>query len=322
MKRKLSIIVPVYGAEAYLTNNMKTIIEQLTTDCELILVDDGSKDSSGKICDELGLLSSQVSVIHKINGGVSSARNAGIQAASGEYITFVDSDDYVEDNYIRVILEAIHSQDDLIFFGSYLLESDRDEKSLMKPWLSELTDSHSIEIAQKLIFGCKSNEPWDKVFKLKILKENNLCFPESINLGEDLIFSLAYLKYVHSVSVLDDPIYCHIFNKNGLGQQQVSIEAMKYHDAVFSKIMSSLNELEVSKDVMMLSYEMIIQILANYVGKLYKAGYSKEKIYLTISAYPWYENILSHNYSTLKSNLRKVLLLIKQYRAISLIFRK
>lgn len=322
MKRKLSIIVPVYGAEAYLTKNMKTIIEQLTTDCELILVDDGSKDSSGKICDELALLSSQVSVIHKINGGVSSARNAGIQAASGEYITFVDSDDFVEDCYVRVILDAIHSQNDLIFFGSYLLEKGEDKKSLMKPWLSELTDSHSIEIAQKLVFGCKSNEPWDKVFKLKILKENNLYFPENINLGEDLMFSLEYLKYVHSVSVLDDPIYCHIFNKNGLGQQQAGIEAMKYHDAVFSKIISSLNELEVSNNVVMLSYEMIIQILANYVGKLYKAGYSKEKIYVTISAYPWYEKILSHKYSTVKSNLRKVLLSIRKYWAISLIFRK
>ena len=134
--------------------------------------------------------------------------------------------------------------------------------------------------------------------------------------------SLEYLKYVHSVSVLDDPIYCHIFNKNGLGQQQAGIEAMKYHDAVFSKIISSLNELEVSNNVVMLSYEMIIQILANYVGKLYKAGYSKEKIYVTISAYPWYEKILSHKYSTVKSNLRKVLLSIRKYWAISLIFRK
>lgn len=322
MKRKLSIIVPVYGAETYLKKNMQTIVDQLTAECELILVDDGSKDYSGKICDEIALQSPQVSVIHKTNGGVSSARNVGIQTAVGEYIVFVDSDDYVESNYINVIFNGINSQNDLIFFGSYLLTGDGNNKYLMKPWLSSVTDRHDTELAQKLVFGCKSNEPWDKAFKLEIIKENNISFPENINLGEDLIFTLTYLKFVHTVSILDCPIYCHTFNKNGLGQQKVSLNALKYHDAVFSMILSSINDLKVSKEIMTLSYDTVIQILVNYVGKLYKAGYSKEKIYVTISAYAWYKDILSHKYATVKSNLRKLLLLKKKYKAISFIFRK
>lgn len=319
---KLSIVVPVYGAENYLQKNMQTIVNQLNKDCELILVDDGSKDSSGMICDHISMQSTQVSVIHKINGGVSSARNVGIQKATGEYIVFVDSDDYVESNYISTILKAIECQDDLIFFGAYLIKNNENTRQLMKPWLSSISNRHDIETANRMVFGCKTNEPWDKVFKLKIIRENKITFPEDVNLGEDLIFILSYLKFVNTVTILDCPIYYHTFNENGLGQQKVSLSRLKYHDALFSKILASIVELNVSEEIVMLSYETILQILTNFVGKLYKNGYQKNQIYEAISSYEWYNKILYYNYTTMKSKLRRFLLLKKNYVAISFIFGK
>ena len=100
---KVSIIVPVYKAEQYLHRCVDSILSQSFTDCELILVDDGSPDKSGEICDEYASRDSRIQVIHKQNGGVSSARNAGLDVAHGEYVWFVDSDDWIENDSLKEI---------------------------------------------------------------------------------------------------------------------------------------------------------------------------------------------------------------------------
>ena len=104
---KLSVVIPVYNVEKYLDKCVESIVNQTFKDLEIILVDDGSTDESGKMCDEWTEKDTRIKVIHKINGGLSSARNAGIKQAKGEYISFIDSDDFVEQDMYATMVEAL-----------------------------------------------------------------------------------------------------------------------------------------------------------------------------------------------------------------------
>ncbi|HEL7541574.1 TPA: glycosyltransferase, partial [Enterococcus faecalis] len=117
---KISIIVPVYNVEKYLEKCVRSILAQTFTDFELILVDDGSPDSSGAMCDQFAEQDERVKVIHKENGGLSDARNAGIEIATGEYLGFVDSDDYIADDMYELLYTNIVKEDaDLSICGIY-----------------------------------------------------------------------------------------------------------------------------------------------------------------------------------------------------------
>ncbi|MBA1325633.1 glycosyltransferase [Enterococcus faecium] len=132
----MSIIVPVYKVEKYLRKCVDSILAQTFTDFEVILVDDGSPDNSGKICDEYAEKDNRVRVIHKENGGLSSARNAGIDVARGKYLGFVDSDDYIDEDMYEILYEnlKIHDADissvELIpFYGGRYKEKNKEKKS-------------------------------------------------------------------------------------------------------------------------------------------------------------------------------------------------
>ena len=103
----LSIVVPIYGVEKYIGRFLQSLVPNLSPEIEVILVDDGSKDNCAAIIDEFAKAHDNIEVIHKVNGGVSSARNAGIEKATGEYITFLDPDDYIAENYASTLLEAV-----------------------------------------------------------------------------------------------------------------------------------------------------------------------------------------------------------------------
>ncbi len=167
----ISIIVPVYNVEDYISECIDSILTQTFSDWELILVDDGSTDSSGKICDEYALKDSRIKVIHKNNGGLSSARNAGLDIAKGEYITFIDSDDviigedvfeniincFVEDPEIDIVqYDVIHKwQSSEEHKRLYPFKTYYDKEDILKAYLTE-----NIHVA------C-----WDKIFKAEIFKE-------------------------------------------------------------------------------------------------------------------------------------------------------
>ena len=119
---QISIIVPVYNSEKYLDACIDSILSQSFRDFELILVDDGSKDSSAQICDEYASQDTRVRVIHKANGGVSAARNDGLDIAKGEYITFIDSDDWVEREYLETL--SNYRDYDIVFFSPRVIYED------------------------------------------------------------------------------------------------------------------------------------------------------------------------------------------------------
>lgn len=190
-----SVIIPVYNVERYLRKCLDSILIQSFKDYEVILVDDGSKDNSGNICVEYALKDKRISIFHKENGGVSSARNAGIDKASGEWILFVDADDVVPQDTFLYYANLIASNDIEMILGSYV-ECDENGKitysdsSIFEKKISMLESLKLFYDPDTLLF---QGYIWNRPMKLSIIQDNNLKFNESIFFKEDGLFAVQYM---------------------------------------------------------------------------------------------------------------------------------
>jgi len=207
----VSIVVPVYNVEAYLHQCVDSVLAQTYTDLELILVNDGSKDTSPAICDEYAKLDSRVKVIHKVNGGVSAARNTGIDSATGKYIAFCDSDDYLEPRWVEELVGAISAAPTAWCFcgchtvaatGQYVEETCVFHKA---PIHETLPMSAYPEVYSANYSACL----WLRVFNLDIIRTNNIRFDPKLSVSEDVLFSLQYGAFCTEFSVVNLPLYNH-----------------------------------------------------------------------------------------------------------------
>lgn len=196
MNSKISIIVPIYNTEKYLCRCLDSIITQSYSNIEIILVDDGSKDSSPSICDEYAQKDKRIIVVHKENGGLSSARNAGLAVATGEYIGFVDSDDYVSKDMYKILAENIPS-DECAISNVMCVRSDESGKTWPSsvPHTSDKTIS-SLDFVKELMLHIGDVSVCTKLFPKQIF--NNIKFREG-SLNEDLLFMLDVLAEINTV---------------------------------------------------------------------------------------------------------------------------
>ena len=213
-KTIVSIIIPVYNAQQYIAKCIDSVISQSYINWELILVDDGCTDKSGEICDKYAQKDKRIKVFHKKNGGVSSARNTGISEAVGEWLYFIDSDDFIDSDTLSKSIKKINVEiPDLIVHGlvndyiyngkscslSYKTIEDNDYKAII-----EFTDKYG------LLKG-----PVCKLFRHSIVKENKLFFDESICYGEDTKFTFEYLQKCESIAFVPEHFYHYCFRKEG-----------------------------------------------------------------------------------------------------------
>lgn len=174
MKKVVSIIIPVYNVEEFIFKTVKSVMNQDYKDIEIILVDDGSPDNSAKIIDELAKRDDRIVCVHKDNGGVSSARNVGLRMASGEYVTFIDGDDWVEPNYISYLLNLVESNNCQIGMNKNNY-SDYNINSSEKEYVV------SAEKAIEWIYlGDIFVAVWNKIYSMSFLRKNNILFDEKI----------------------------------------------------------------------------------------------------------------------------------------------
>ncbi len=199
---KLSIIIPIYNQENNIVRLLDILVPQLSDDTELILVDDGSTDSSLSVCKKYEL-SKSVIVINKPNGGVSSARNTGLKSAQGEYIAFIDSDDLVAENYIGVLLSLCEKEVDLIQMNYFY----NAKKSYKKTDFVKYTGSASINDIFDLLINNNINAVWNKVFRNSIIKENHIAFLEDITIGEDQLFVIDFIMASDKYYFCEDAVY-------------------------------------------------------------------------------------------------------------------
>ena len=206
---KISVIVPVYNAEKYLRRCIDSILAQTFTDFELLLIDDGSKDKSGEICDEYARKDNRVRVFHKENGGVSSARNLGLDNAQGEWICFCDADDWVDDNWLYNYSICLNY--DIIVQGFYV---HRDNETRHKK-LSSITNLYfeKEKFFEYLMFlnDIKNvGYVWCRLFNKTLIYENNIRFNEDFTLCEDLEFIFRYLIKSESSYIQNSACYHYV----------------------------------------------------------------------------------------------------------------
>lgn len=250
MKNMVSIVIPVYNVEKYLHECIESILSQSYTDFEIILVDDGSTDSSGEICDSYAN-NPKVKVIHKQNAGLGLARNTGMEAASGKYVTFIDSDDYWCPNALEELMSAMEREQAETCIGGYTRVSNEGEKLLEEQ--PQLQVFHTNEEVRKLFFprlmGSAPTKKdafrpsvWNAVYSLNIIRENKLKFPsERVYIAEDIMFDLDYYLYANRVVTVPSPGYCYRVTPGSLTQKYKADRFEKViflYQAVFEKIKS------------------------------------------------------------------------------------
>ena len=204
---KVSIIVPIFNVERYIHKCIKSLMLQDHQNIEIILVDDGSPDQSGEIIDELGKKDNRIKVVHKTNGGVSTARNIGLSLSTGDYIMFVDGDDWVEKDYVSYFIKLVSEYELPIGMNKFNYYTDD---------TIETKDSNYIVSAEKVIEWLYSGEMfvavWNKIFSREFIMEYHLQFDETIWYGEGMLFNIECLQHVEKVAIGEKPVYHQINN--------------------------------------------------------------------------------------------------------------
>lgn len=212
---KISIIVPVYNVEKYLRHCIDSILNQSFTDFELLLIDDGSKDRSGVICDEYAAKDSRIRVFHKENGGVSSARNLGLDNTSGEWVAFVDADDSISQGFLN-IRETFIKVD--VLQKSYVAIRDKQTITKYTHKQSVLSDKRAI---LKFYVQNRNNALWDKIIRRELIGDTR--FNTQVSIGEDFLFFLSLITKVNVWEFDNVGSYCY-YIREGSAMQSVDLK--------------------------------------------------------------------------------------------------
>ena len=225
MQRDLiSIIVPVYNMEQYLDRCVASILHQTYTNLEIILVDDGSSDSSPSMCDEYARQDSRIKVIHKRNGGLSDARNAGLSVATGSYIGYVDSDDWIEPNMYERMYKACIQNDAQIAVCKYkavfkdrTIDKGSDETVVLSR--EELLNIYIFEHKKYVIY----NSVWSKLFKRELVED--MLFPVGRN-SEDIMYTTKAFCRVNKAVYIDECLYNYVLDRDGSIMNEKNVDRM------------------------------------------------------------------------------------------------
>lgn len=235
MQDLISVIIPVFNVEKYLSKCIDSVISQTYENIEIILVDDGSADSSGEICEFYKEKDKRIQVIHKINGGLSDARNSGLEIARGEYVVFIDSDDYVDANYLMKMYLAISRMQADLVICNYCLVDDKGKSinERVSPIKNEILTGRDIEYKICEKNGDYFVVAWNKMYKSSLWK--TLRFPVGkINEDEFVIYKI--LEMSHKVITIKDELYYYVRRGDSIMHQKYNIKRLDVWDAYLERV--------------------------------------------------------------------------------------
>lgn len=226
----ISVIVPVYNVEKYLNECIESIVGQSYKNLEIILVDDGATDNSGVICDEWKEKDNRINVVHKKNAGLGFARNSGLEVATGDYVMFIDSDDYIASDMIERLYDvAVKTNSDTVYCGLTRVFTDGSKTPVPAAYNNQSFEGE--EIIDKVLLEMVGSKPeesedailymsvWHAVYSMEIIKRYNIRFPsERQIMSEDIMFHIDYLRHAKKVTYIKDPLYFYRVNPKSLSQ--------------------------------------------------------------------------------------------------------
>ncbi|MCR5725515.1 MAG: glycosyltransferase [Treponema sp.] len=275
----VSIIVPVYKAEKYLCRCLDSIASQTFTDWECILIDDGSPDKSGAICDEYASRDRRFRVIHQQNKGVSVARNVGLDTAAGTYIAFVDSDDWIDSQMLSQLYScAVENCAEVVICGTCCVKG--------KKYSNETTSYGWMEMPKD--FAVWRQGPWAKLFLRTFLSKHNICFPEGIALAEDLYFTFHVFFTSHKIFGITESFYHYFWNPES-AVHTVSSKKIADERFVLGQIESVLTQAAASSDWFLFLESRKIRVKNRYLFSL-----AKPDVTAWNSCYPELSDIIVH----------------------------
>lgn len=235
----ITLVVPVFNMEQYLPRCMDALMKQTCKAFTIILIDDGSTDSSPAMCDRYAKEHPElIRVVHKKNGGLSSARNAGIEAASGKYIIFPDPDDWVEPDYVEQLLSLQERyQPDLVCLGHFI---DYDDHSLPANEGQSFTQMTGADAQKALLMPpYMSGFAWNKLYQLDIIREHHLKFLDDVGTTEDLDFAFRYLQFCSSVCFAPETRVYHYYQRSGAATHSGFSQHKMYSIHTYEKIIEA-----------------------------------------------------------------------------------
>jgi len=238
MNKLISIIIPVYNLEDYLEDCFNSILAQNYSNYEVIIVNDGSNDSSEDICKRFTAIDSRFKYFRQAKAGVSTARNNGIHQSRGEYIVFMDADDTIAANHLTNLLN--YSENDIVFTGFTIVELNKRLQRNIQLSLNgtfELNEHIILQISKAGLFG----STWNKLFKKEIISRYNIYFNPDISFREDLIFTFDYIRHCRKIGISSACTYYYQLREKSLIHSRIQFDSYKCMINELTKRISELN---------------------------------------------------------------------------------
>lgn len=233
---KVSILVPVYNSEGYLSRCIDSLLAQDEKSFEIILVDDGSTDNSPQLCDEYANKYSNIKALHISNSGPATAKNKGLEIAEGEYVSFIDSDDAVEpDMYTKMIENATKHNADIVCC-SYRQVDEQGNKSEQPTTGKEYVLNQEEAVAHMLVKDKIFSQNWTKIFRRDMLQDNGVSFIDGLKTDEDILFNLDAMVHCNTVTVVDEPLYVYTYRKQSLARFYVKTNFIQFNDNLLMRL--------------------------------------------------------------------------------------
>ena len=236
---KISIIIPVYNVEKYLSKCLDSVINQIYKNLEIILIDDGSPDNCGKICDEYAKKDSRIKVIHKENGGVSSARNIGLDIATGDYIGFIDSDDYIELDMFECLVNSIIKYNLDICECNFIIE-EKNNISYVKCKYENILENR--DVIKNFLSDNIRPETCNKLYKKELF--DNIRFDTNIILGEDAFINYQIMKRASKIYNINQYKYHYVKREGSAMNSSITKKSLGNIDTIETMIENEKNDIE------------------------------------------------------------------------------
>lgn len=284
----VSVIIPVYNAEKFIDKCLKSVIKQTYSNLEVIIINDGSKDGSKEICEKYAKKDFRIKLINKENGGVSSSRNLGIKESNGDYLMFIDSDDWIELNTVQCYIDVLKNNYPDIIQSNYFFNYDNREVINNKEARDGLLNSSNNEL-KKAIFSISYSNfnnfgsiRWicGKFYKSSLIKNNNIFLNENIYLLEDGIFNLKIFDYSSKIEFINIPLY-HYRQLATSASNRYNYDQLNQYDLVLEELLPIAQKSSLVDFYNNTAFEFLITYISRTCNN---NSFDKKEIYSLISS--------------------------------------